>query len=319
MKKSLTLLCLSFIFSLSALAAEVTAVKNGKVMVNLQGAEVHAGDEFFLIDSATHKKIGIIRIKQTKNDRAVADVIKGRGATGNTLQAKASSAGTSAAKTNATAKSDTSRQQETLSRATTPDEEASAFDKARDMSFLRTLKNSYGFLGQYGMDSMKPTIKENPAINPAEQPELKGAGLGAGGFYEWVLTRNITLRGLGMLEQYNVTGQTSKNVGCKGTTNCSANITYLSGYALAKYYFTTNQIRTWAGLGGGFLIAMSKSATALDENQIATNQVLTVSAGGEYQLNRKNFIPFSVEYVYFPPSDTVTASAILFRVGYGWQ
>ncbi|QDK45165.1 hypothetical protein DOM22_08345 [Bdellovibrio sp. ZAP7] len=318
MKKSLTLLCLSLILSVSALAAEVTAVKNGRVMVKLQGAEVHPGDEFFLIDSVTHKKIGIIRIKQTKEDRAVADVIKGRGATGNTLQAKGAGSA-SVAKSKTAPKADTSRQQEALNRASTPDEEASVFDKARDMSFLRTLKNSYGVLGQYGMDTMKPTIKENPAINPPEQPELKGTGLGAGGFYEWVLTRNITLRGLGMLEQYNVSGQTNKNVGCKGSTHCSANITYLSGYALAKYYFTTNQLRTWAGLGGGFLIAMSKSATALDENQIATNQVLTISAGGEYQLNRKTFIPFSVEYVYFPPSDTVTANAILFRVGYGWQ
>ncbi len=319
MNKFLTILCLSFAFSLSALAAEVTAVKGGKVMVKLQGAEVHAGDEFFLIDPASNKKVGVIRIKQTKDDRAVAEILKGRGVTGNTLQAKGSSAGTSAVKGKAAAKSDISRQQEALSKASSPDEEASVFDKARDMSFLRTLKNSYGVLGQYGMDSMKPTIKENPKINDPEQPDLKGSGLGAGGFYEWVLTRNITLRGLGMLEQYNVSGQTVANVGCKGTKNCSANITYLSGYALAKYYFTTTQLRTWAGLGGGFLIAASKSATALDENQIATNQVLTISAGGEYQLNRKNFIPFSIEYVYFPPSDTVTASALLFRVGYGWQ
>ncbi|MEK2690625.1 hypothetical protein [Bdellovibrio sp. GT3] len=314
MKKTLLAFLVSILFSLPALSANVTAVKGGKVMVDLQGAEVQAGDEFFLINPATGKKSAIIRMKQVKGGRAIADVLQGRGAVGATLQAKAATTKTAKA-----SKPKSSAPNEALAKASTPDEEAAAFDKARDMSYLRTLKNSYGVFGQFGMDSMKPTIKENPAINPTEQPQLKGTGLGAGGFYEWVLTRNITVNTSGVLEQFNVTGKTDRNVGCKGSTNCSANITYLSGYALAKYYFTTTEIRSWAGVGGGFLIAMSKSATALDENQIATNQVLTLAAGGDYQLNRKNYIPFSVEYVYFPPSDTVTASAIVFKVGYAWQ
>lgn len=317
MNKFTLALCLSFILSLPALGAQVTAVKGGKVMVNLEGAEVHPGDEFFLINPANNKKSAIVRVKQVKNGKAIADVITGRAAIGSTLQAKASSAGKkSVAKSSA---SSTERQHDALSRAKSPEEEAAVFDNARDLSFSRTLKNSYGVLGQYAMDRMTPTIKESVAINPAEQPELKGSGMGAGGFYEWVLTRNITVRTLGVIEQFNVSGNTEKNVGCKGSTACSANITYLSGYALGKYYFTQSRIRSWAGIGGGFLIAMSKSATALDENQIATNQVMTLAAGGEYQLNRKTFIPFGIQYVYFPPSSTVTASAIVFQVGYGWQ
>ncbi|WP_413561097.1 hypothetical protein [Bdellovibrio sp. HCB209] len=286
-------------------------------MVALEGAEVSPGDEFFLINPANNKKSAIIRITQTKAGRAVADVVQGRGAVGSTLQAKASSAGKRTAK--GAAKAPPSRPADDLQRATTPEAEAAAFDKARDMSFLRNLKNSYGVLGQYGMDSMKPTIKENPAINPAEKPTLTGTGLGAGGFYEWVLTRLITVRLSGMFEQFNVSGNTEKNVGCKSTTNCSANITYLSGYAQAKYYLNQDRIRTWGGVGGGFLIAMSKSATALNENDIATNQVLNLAIGADYQLDRKNYIPVSLEYLYFPPSDTVTASAILIKFGYAWQ
>lgn len=309
--------CLSLILSLPAFAAQVTAVKGDKVMINLEGAEVSPGDEFFLINPANNKKSAIVRIKQTKSGRAVADVVQGRAAIGTTLQAKASSAGGRGSK--APSKAAATAPEESLRRASTPEAEAAAFDKARDMSFLRNIKNSYGVLGQYAMDTMTPTIKENPAINPAEQPTLKGSGLGAGGFYEWVLTRQIGVRVSGMLEQFNVSGNTSKNVGCKGTTNCSANITYLSGYALGKYYFTQDRIRTWGGLGGGFLIAMSKSATALNENEIATNQVLNLAIGADYQLNRKNYIPISLEYLYFPPSSTVTASAILLKFGYAWQ
>ncbi|WP_413578338.1 hypothetical protein ACLVWU_07340 [Bdellovibrio sp. HCB290] len=314
MKNTLLAFFISLLFALPAMAANVTAVKGSKVMVDLQGAEVQPGDEFFLINPATGKKSAIVRVKQVKNGRAVADVVQGRGSVGAGLQAKASSA--KSAKAAKTA-SPTAAHEEALAKASSPDEEAAAFDRARDMSFLRTLRNSYGLLGQYAMNSMTPTITD--PINPTEKPALKGSGLGAGGFYEWVLTRNITVRTSGMLEQFNVSGKTERNVGCNSTTNCSANITYLSGYALAKYYITTNQIRTWAGVGGGFLIAMSKSATALDENQIATNQVLNLAIGGDYQLNRKNYVPFSVEYIYFPPSDTVTASSILFKVGYAWQ
>ncbi|UYL08461.1 hypothetical protein B9G69_015565 [Bdellovibrio sp. SKB1291214] len=319
MNKFTFALCLSFILSLPALAAQVIAVKGGKVMVNLEGAEVAPGDEFFLINPANNKKSAIIRVKQTKNGKAVADVITGRATVGSTLQAKAASVGGGGKKTSKSSATSTARQNDTLSRAKTPEEEAAAFDNARDLSFSRTLKNSYGFLGQYSMDSMTPTIKESVAINPAEQPQLKGSGMGAGAFYEWALTRTITVRTTGIFEQFNVSGNTQKNVGCKGSTNCSANINYLSGYALGKYYFTQGRIRSWAGIGGGFLIAVSKSATALDENQIATNQVMILAAGGEYQLNRKTFIPFSVGYTYFPPSSTVTASALVFQVGYGWQ
>ncbi|WP_413587285.1 hypothetical protein [Bdellovibrio sp. HCB274] len=313
MKNTLLAFFISLMFAFPALAANVTAVKGSKVMVDLQGADVQPGDEFFLINPATGKKSAIVRVKQVKSGRAVADVVQGRGSVGATLQAKASSSGKATKSKPAASAAHT----EALNKASSPDEEAAAFDKARDMSFLRTLRNSYGLLGQYAMNSMTPTITD--PINPTEKPALKGSGLGAGGFYEWALTRNITVRTLGMLEQFNVSGKTNRNVGCNSTTNCSANITYLSAYGLAKYYFTTNEIRTWAGVGGGFLIAMSKSATALDENQIATNQVLNLAVGGDYQLNRKNYIPFSVEYIYFPPSDTVTASSILFKVGYAWQ
>ena len=300
MNKICGTLLLSILLSTPGWSATISQIKGTRTLIDLEGAEASPGDEFFALNTS-HKKTAVLRIRQVKNNKAVADIVQGKVDVGYSLQAKAS------------AKSE--NKETTAARG---EEDSASPSSSRDTSYSRTLKPSYGVLGEYIMNSMQVAVKD--ALSQKDTVSMSGSSFGVGGFYEYILTRDISLRLLGAIEQFNVAG-TSTITGCDSKTskNCDAKIMYASAYGLGKYYFWQSRSRFWAGAGGGFLMAVSKSSTALDSGAISTNQVLTLAVGGDWQLSRKTNIPISLEYNYFPPSDTVKATNIAIKFGYGWQ
>lgn len=270
-------------------AATVTQAKGKQVLIDLEGDLAAEGDEFYLINPNTQKKAAIIRIKKTKGEKALGEVLKGTANNGYTLLAKGVGGGAA-------------------------NESFSAGG-----GHLKTIKDSYGVLGGYFMNSMNANVSYKNNAGVFKSPtDMSGSGFGIGGFYDYAYSSSIVLRGLAAAEQFSVTG-TSAQSACTNSTNCTANITYLSLYGLGKWYLTSEQFRTWLGAGFGYLLAMSKSSSALNESQISTNQVITGAVGFDYQFSRSNYIPVSFEYNNFPASDTVKASSIVLRVGWAWN
>jgi outer membrane protein W len=308
LRTTITALTLTFLFSLPTHAASVTTVKGQKVLVNLEGADSVVGDEFFLINPESQKKAAIIRIRQVKNGKAVADIVKGHAKAGYSLQAKGPS------KMSAEPPPPEAEESPT---AATPSYESSS---ARDTGYLRVIKNSWGVLGAITMNTMNANISNTDVFGTVTKTSasMKGNGFGAGGFYDYAFTPDMVGHASAMLEQFNSTGSVD-TAACKGTTNCEVNITYLSLYGLGKYYFTKDKFRMWGGGGMGYLLALSKSSTALNEAKISANQVLTLAFGGDYQMNRTNYIPISIEYNYFWPSADVTANQIILKAGWAWN
>ena len=284
------------LFCSLARAASISTVKNQKVLINLEGDTANAGDEFFLINPSTGKKAAIIRVNQARNGKALADILKGKAEVGYTLQAKGP--------------------------AVVAGKESSAEPTSAEATdatgYLHILKPSYGLLGEYLMNSMSVAVSD--ALNKSDTVAMKGTGFGLGGFYEYIATNDLAIRGVLAYEQFASSG-TALVFGCSGKTSasCNANINYLSAYGLAQYYFTKTKYRTWIGAGGGFLLALSKSASALNESQISSNQILTIAVGSDIQWNRHNYLPLSLEYNYFPPSSTVKASSIILKAGWAWN
>lgn len=292
MKRNSLLLALLIALSTPfAHSATVTTVKGQTVLIDLEGETVAQDDEFFLINPETQKKAAIIRIKKFKGEKALAEIVKGRADTGFTLQAKAASAaggegGASSAKAGGP---------------------------------LRSLKDSYGFLGGFIMNSMNADVSyNNGSTTTRSSTSMSGSGFAVGGYYDYTFTPSIVLRGYSGLEQFTAAGSAS-TAACAGTTNCTANITYLSFYGLGKWYVSQGTYRTWLGGGFGYLLALAKSSTALNESQISTNSVMTAAFGMDYQSSRKNYIPISLEYNLFPSSNTVKASQILIKAGWAWN
>lgn len=285
------------------LAATIAGVKGQKVLINLEGDSVEVGDEFFLIDPAKEKRTAIVRITQVKGGKALGELLRGKAEKGHTLRAKAASP---------------------MSADYTPsvsEDRSSPMSLAGGDNFLRVLKNSWGVTGSYITTSMDATVTYTiPVIGTRDttSASMSGSGFGAGGFYDYVLTPSLVGRAYAGLEQFNAAGSASK-AGCAGSTNCDAKINYLSMYGILKWYPLQDKYRVWAGGGMGYLLALSKSSTALNESKISANQVFTAAVGIDIQRDRMNYIPVSLEYNLFPSTEAVKASMILIKAGWAWN
>jgi hypothetical protein len=254
--------------------------------------EQRAQHEFFLINPETKKKTGIIKIKKLKGPKALGKILKGHGAEGYTLIAKSSD---------------------------DPSLNEKLGDKKIDGSILRSIKNSYGLVGSYIMSSMNANVAYKSGNSSLTTPaSMTGSGFALGGFYDTPFNANLSGRGYVALEQFTVEG-VANAAACEGSSSCNANISYLSFYGLGKYYLSQNRFRQWLGGGMGYLIALSKSSSALNTSQISSNQVFTIAYGLDYQSSRKNYLPVSLEYNLFPDSETVKASQIIIKTGWAWN
>jgi hypothetical protein len=293
-KKYSVVFAVSLLFlSNLALAAQISAVKNNKVMLALEGESASPGAEFFAINPQG-KKVAIIRISQVKGDRAVGEIVKGSAKQGYTLQAKSGGA--------------------TAPTSSAGTEDSSYYDKKLSQKIHNG--NSYGILGGYLMNTMSISYVD------AIKTSMTGTGFGATGFYDYALSPTLVARGMVGLEQYIAKGSNTATAPATTdcTTNCNINLTYLSMYGTGRWNFMQGNYKSWIGGGIGYLYPMSKSSTAFpNSSQLQANQIFTVSAGTDIRLNNKTYVPVSVEYGIFPASPTVTASIIYFRAGYAWN
>jgi hypothetical protein len=294
-------LATTLIFSTSVFAAKVIQVKGAKVLVDMEGDEYLAGEEFFLINPATSKKTAIIRIKQTKNGKAVAEIVKGKADAEYTLQAKSSSAAP------------------TPMSADVEDKPTHGSSRNKKSGVLRAPVDSWGIVGEYLMIALSTSFTAGTPAQQA-QADMKGSTFGAGGYYNHMFGSDFSLVGSADIQQFTAAGS-ANFAACAGATtaDCSVNITYLSLYGLGRWYVIKGGVNFWIGAGGGFLLALTKKSNVLKEEQISTNQVFSFALGGEYQLSRKNYIPFSFQYDMFPSSGSVTASMMSLKGGYGWN
>lgn len=296
---------LTFLFALPAFSASVSAVKGQRVLIQLDGDNAATGDEFYLINPANSKRTAVIRIRQTKAGKAVADILKGKAEQGYTLQAKAPS--------------------KMSADAPPPEPEEGAAPptttaKSSDLNYSRVLKDSWGIMGGYLMNTMDADVsyKDGFGITQKSSTSMSGSGFGVGGFYDYVFNYGFVGHAYAAIEQFIASGNASA-AACNSSTSCDAKINYLSLYGLMKWYPVKDKYRFWVGGGGGYLLAISKSSTALNESQISTNQVFTAGVGADIQMSRRNYIPVSIEYNMFPASSTVKASMIMIKAGWAWN
>ncbi len=274
-------LILSLLLSLSlkvsfAQAATISKLKGTKVLIATEGSNLKINEQYFGVNSSGKKRT-LLRISAIKGQQAIAEVIKGNPEVGLTLVAASGS----------------------KKKSERPNQ-ASSTSKLSHM----------GLLGSYLMNKM--TVKFS--INGTEySTAMVGTGFGLLGYYDYDLSSQFQLRGLGGIEQFQVAEA------CTTLSACNANITYLSGYGLGKYNFIKGPTSAWVGGGLGFLYALSKSSTVLDSSLITSTYTITLSGGVDFNMGDKNYLPVVLDYSIFPSSASVTASYIALRVGWGWR
>lgn len=281
---------LALTLSFQANAAKVVQAKNGKVLIDLEGETANPNQNAVLIN-AENKKVAIVQISQVKNGKAIGSVTKGQ-AQGNEKVTLIVPKGTS---------------------------DAAVAESASGNQVYRTTSKKMSVVLSLMSNSM--TTKQSDGVQPTpttEDVNMKGSTFGVTGAIDWPFTSSLVLRGTLGYEPFKTTG-TSTGLMCDGSTstNCTADITYLSAGGYARFDFTKSKTQFWAALGGTLKFPMSKSTTALKQDDIKMTMTYGAAGGLDFFLSNKTFIPVSLEQQFFLKSDTVSASIMMIRVGYG--
>lgn len=287
MKKHLRLSLLAWLFVLFPLAGfsqTVTAVKGNKALVEVGSLELAPGDRIFSLDENGKRK-SLLQVRQVRNGKAVAEVVKGVPQVGHTLaMGRKASAGASGGTGSSGYASRKSGQ-------------------------------AYGFTAAIMMNTMK--ISNYTQNSQSYSFEMAGTNFGVGGFYDYPLTREWFVRGHGTFEMFDVKKSHATAI-CDNstTTDCNAKFMQLGGYGTFNYIFSPMPFRTWAGAGGGILVYASKESTVLDTNKFFFNTVLMAAFGLDYFMNRSTFIPMAFEYQTIPDKEAGVTSMVI-RAGWG--
>ena len=173
---------------------------------------------------------------------------------------------------------------------------------------------------QYQYISSTLTAKETDTLaTQIDNVNMTGAASGVYGFYLLPLDERVSLH-LGMgYEPFKVSG-TSSIAGCANFTShqCDADINYVTTRAAIRTIFEKRTYNLWAELGFSLKYPLSSTSTALEQDKITLIHTFDIGVGSDLYLNKKNFVPLSLQYSLFPPSNNVTSSSLYFKLGYGW-
>jgi hypothetical protein len=284
MRHFLGLYVFAFIFLAPSLhAAEITKVKGKSVLIDLKGDAASPGDVFYAVKS-NGKRSALIQISKVKGEKAIGKVSKGKAAVGEALELKGAGVVKSSPRSNGG------------SSVVSP-----------------TGRSYWGAIAGYAMDSMNVSVKRSVDNADLGKADLSGSGYSIKALFDYELFPQVWFRGLSGIEMFNVTGP-AKCGDLNGQT-CDAKIMYWSFDFIGRYVFSNGNIRPWAGAGLGLLLPISKSATALQANSIATTNVVMVTGGVDWFVTPNLYIPVSIEYGFLPKSDEVEANLIALRIG----
>lgn len=304
------------IFSQSLPAAIITQIKGSKVLIDNDDAEIVPNQEFYVIDKKNKKTGSLIKVISVRGEKSVAVITRGNILPGQTLLPKPF------VKTKNSIQEDTDQNEVQMSEADTS-EETTDSGTAGDEDTSPVYRNNGKKLGVLvNMMFNTMSAKESDGVSPMPNVEnvgMAGVSLGVTGTLDYPVKPWFEFRGSAGLEPFIVSNTASIN-GCDNTTSryCNTNINYLvaGGYGRFNLY-QKKIINLWAGLGINFRYPITKSSTAVRTSDLNLTTSYGLVGGGEYFITHKEFIPFSIEQQFFRSSDTVTASLLSFRLGYG--
>ncbi len=291
MKKNLSSLfiLISFLVSPVAQAATLMQIKNQKTLISLEGLDATVGEVYDVVGASG--KSGQIKIVQVKNNKAIAQVLNGSVAVGQKLRTNSS--------VQAPSKS----------------------IRKKDIVIRHDLMQ-ISVLGKLMMNTFVTKQADANAIPRTETVTMNGTNFGATGALDYPLSSQYTFRGQVGIESIAVKG-TAQYLSCNGktSTDCNVNINYLVGGGFLRYDFIKSENVVWGAIGGTLKMPISKSSTALRNDDINMANTLGLMFGYDYNFDNKTFIPMTFEYHYsFNTSETVPAiNQIALQAGYGWK
>ncbi len=272
-----------------------------KVRIETNGEAANVGDEHFIMDS-TGKKIALVRVTKVGNGTFDAEVTKNPSNV--TLQKGFSTAPKGG--------------------ASTSNSSGGAASNGSGNRGMGPAKKHFGMTFAYLMNTMDASFTAGSSLGATGlykvNAAMKGSTFGIHGFYDHPIKPSLLLRAVVGIDQFAV-ATTIATTDCdnKTSANCNVNINYLSGYGFLNWTFLMKpKWKAWVGPGFGYMYPISKSTTILNNSEISGIPVYMLALGADVAIGNKYFMPISLEYGMFPPSDNVKASMMILRFGFGW-
>lgn len=267
-------------------AARVYKVTNKTVFIELDGESPQVDDVYVLLD-AEGKRRGLVKIKVMKNGKAKGLLGKGRAEEGWTAQFV--------------------------------DKTKTAGGKKRrgggqDGAVSSVNRSYWGAMVGLGMNKMSVDVDNNADSTADVTESLSGMSFAGAGLFDYGFMPQLWFRGLAGLRGLKAEGGTQ--VGCSNST-CSVDIYYISVDLWGRFLFATENFRPWIGGGFSLMFPATKTTTALQSASVTNTSILALGGGFDWFVSPTLFIPFQIEYGMLPKSQTVEASQIMGRIGFG--
>jgi len=276
-------LCLLLLPAFAHAAHSIQAVKANKVLLQLDESPTAVDDVFLAMDSSGVEKAQI-QIRQIKDKRAIAYVIKGE----------------------LTQAPDTYELVPGPKPATPAPAPATPVPAPTPTG--PSVPQAKGYYGGISQNQMNVSLTNSTTLG------LSGMSFNFGAFYERALTHRVQVLARAGYEGLKATGSLSSNA-CGAS--CDVEVGYLGADAVVKYSFYDNKKTWWLGGGLGFLFPIIKSSNVIDTGKMTLNEKIILSAGLNWYRTGNTFIPVQLDYALQPSNSIVTTSQIILRVGYG--
>jgi hypothetical protein len=274
----------------AAQASSVSALKNKRVIINMDTEVYHVGDVIYGMTGS--KKTALIRIEKIKGNRALGVITRGHVAVGG----------------------------RTMTRPSRPTRTARASEGSDDSysrsNLLRKRRYGLGFLLSYATQSASMTVQSSSL---SESAKFTGSAMGIKGFIDYDFNPNFSFRGALGLEPLQTKATLSNALCGNGTSNnCTFNYNFIALEAGVHYNLVTTPSRYWLGLGYSFLLDGGHSNNTPNVNLAGgTSQMILISGGADFSFGKRSYIPVAIEYGLFPSGGGVTINSIFLRAGYG--
>lgn len=279
-------------------AASILQVKNSRILISVDGEKLEVGQSIVL-KNAEGKEVAKAIVTQAKGEKAIATIKSGKADGSETIELSDGSSSSS------------SIMEEEMS----PD---SYSKKSKGNPRLNAKK--LALLLTVSVNNMTTKQADRSATPNIEDVKLAGTGIGLAASLDYPMNTWLILRGTLGYEPFVASGSGNFFSCDNGNSrDCTASISYLSAGGFARVNFTKSKLQLWGGLGGTGKFPISKSSTALRTDDIKLTVTFAGAGGVDWFISSSSFVPISLEFQLFQPSDTVSANQILLRGGYGWS
>lgn len=291
--------------SQSAFSMVVSKVKGNKVLINLQGAQVQAGQQLVVL-GANNKPIGNLKVSNVSKGKALAILVNGKALEKSRLSVVAQAPATTsvAPPSSAAAAAPAGKKEAVAEKKKEPEGPRVPFLASALLGLASNtlaIKVGDGTTTQ-NVDNTGNSISLSLAVDRQY-------------FQPWFRARALVA-----YEQFNAIGA-ANILGCANQTSrdCNTDIKYFSVGGYGKFVKDFSQFNFWGAVGLNFKHPISKSSTALVESSLGTTASYGLTLGVDYTLESKKFITASLEKQFYLKSDSAETSTIFVRLGVGTE